>query len=107
MSTSASTSGEHPRITRQQWLALLAAHVGYLLDAMDVLLFVFAVNVVRDDFGLSAAQAGLVSSMTLWFSSLGGITFGMISDRIGRARTLVWSVVIYSVGSAAAALTWN
>jgi hypothetical protein len=37
-------------ITRQQWLTLFAAQAGYMLDAMDVLLFVFAVNVLRDQF---------------------------------------------------------
>jgi MFS family permease len=73
-------------ITSQQWLNLFAAQAGYMLDAMDVLLFVFAVNVLRDQFHMSAAQAGLVSSFTLAFSAVGGITFGILSDRIGRAK---------------------
>jgi MFS family permease len=94
-------------ITRQQWIALFAAQAGYMLDAMDVLLFVFAVNAIRDQFGFSAAQAGLVSSFTLAFSALGGIVFGILSDRIGRARSLIWSIVIYSVASAGTALSWN
>jgi MFS family permease len=74
-----------------------------MLDAMDVLLFVFAVNFIARDFGLSAAQSGLVSSATLAFSALGGIAFGVLSDRIGRARCLIWSIVIYSVASAGSA----
>ena len=94
-------------ITRQQWLTLFAAQAGYMLDAMDVLLFVFAVNVLRDRFHLSAAQAGLVSSFTLAFSAVGGITFGILSDRIGRAKSMLWSIVIYSVASAGTALSWN
>jgi MFS family permease len=94
-------------ITRQHWLTLFAAQAGYMLDAMDVLLFVFAVNTLRDQFGLSAAEAGLVSSFTLAFSAAGGIAFGILSDRIGRARTMVWSIVIYSVASAGTALSWN
>ncbi len=94
-------------ITSQQWLALFAAQAGYMLDAMDVLLFVFAVNVLRTEFHLSAQQAGLVSSSTLAFSAIGGIGFGIISDRIGRAKSLLWSIVIYSVASAGTALSWN
>jgi MFS family permease len=94
-------------ITRQQWLTLFAAQAGYMLDAMDVLLFVFAVNVLRDQFHLSATQAGLVSSFTLAFSAVGGIGFGILSDRIGRAKSLIWSIVIYSVASAGTALSWN
>jgi MFS family permease len=94
-------------ITRQQWIALFAAQAGYMLDAMDVLLFVFAVNSIRDQFGFSAAQAGLVSSLTLAFSAIGGIAFGILSDRIGRARSLFWSVIIYSIASAGTAMSWN
>jgi MFS family permease len=94
-------------ITRQQWLTLFAAQAGYMLDAMDVLLFVFAVNVLRDQFHLSATEAGLVSSFTLAFSAIGGIVFGILSDRIGRAKSLIWSIVIYSVASAGTALSWN
>jgi MFS family permease len=94
-------------ITRQQWIALFAAQAGYMLDAMDVLLFVITINVFRAEFGLSAAQAGLASSFTLAFSAAGGIVFGIISDRVGRARVLVWSILIFSVASAGTALSWN
>jgi len=94
-------------ITGQQWLALFASQAGYMLDAMDVLLFVFAVNVLRDQFHLSAQQAGLVSSCTLAFSAMGGIGFGILSDRLGRAKSLLWSIMIYSIASAGTALSWN
>lgn len=94
-------------INKQQWTALFAAQAGYMLDAMDVLLFVFAVNAIRGEFGFSAAQAGLASSFTLAFSALGGIVFGILSDRIGRARSLVLSILIYSVASAGTAMSWN
>jgi MFS family permease len=96
-----------PGITRQQWISLFAAQAGYMLDAMDVLLFVFAVKSIRDQFGFSAAQAGLVSSFTLAFSAVGGILFGILSDRIGRARSLFWTVIIYSLASAGTAMSWN
>ena len=78
-----------------------------MLDAMDVLLFVFAVNSIRSQFGFSAAQAGLASSFTLAFSAAGGIGFGILSDRIGRAKCLIWSIIIYSVASAGTAMSWN
>jgi MFS family permease len=94
-------------ITRQQWITLFAAQAGYMLDAMDVLLFVFTINVLRAEFHLSAAQAGLISSFTLAFSAAGGIVFGVLSDRIGRARALMWSVLIFSLASAGTALSWN
>jgi len=100
-------SGNRQPISRQQWTALFAAQAGYMLDAMDVLLFVFTVNVLRGEFHLSAAQAGIVSSFTLVFSAGGGIVFGVISDRIGRARALVLSILIFSLASAGTAFSWN
>ncbi|MES1261487.1 MAG: MFS transporter [Acidobacteriota bacterium] len=107
MESAAATRTSLRSITKQQWLTLFAAQAGYMLDAMDVLLFVFAVNVLRDQFHLSATQAGLVSSFTLAFSAVGGIGFGILSDRVGRAKSLIWSIAIYSVASAGTALSWN
>jgi MFS family permease len=94
-------------ITRRQWITLFSAQAGYMLDAMDVLLFVLTINVLRDAFHLSAAQAGLVSSFTLAFSAAGGIVFGILSDRIGRARSLILSILIFSFASAGTAASWN
>lgn len=82
---------------------LVAAHAGYLLDAMDVLLYVFALNTLRAEFGFSNATAGLIGSSTLLASAAGGILGGMLADRIGRARTLVYTILLYSVASAGTA----
>ena len=43
---------------------------GYMLDAMDVLLYVFAIQTLKTEFGMSNATAGLASSATLVFLSL-------------------------------------
>jgi len=87
----------------QRWLALWAATLGYMLDAMDVLLYVFAVQTLRDQFHWSASTAGLVSSATLVTSAAGGIVAGMVADRIGRTRTLAYAILLYSIGSAGSA----
>ncbi len=92
-------------ITRRQWHALFAAQSGYMLDATDVLLYVFALNTLRAEFGLSNAQAGLVSSITLITSAAGGVLFGILSDRVGRTRTLVYTILLYSFASAGTALS--
>ena len=72
---------------------------GYMLDAMDVLLYVFTIQTLRAEFGMTNAVAGLVSSATLVFSAAGGILAGIVSDRIGRKKTLIWTVLTYSVAS--------
>ena len=77
---------------------------GFVLDSYDVLLYVFVVQTLRSEFHWSAAMAGLVSSATLITSALGGIGAGFLSDRIGRRRTLVLTILIYSIGSGGSAL---
>jgi MFS family permease len=89
--------------SEQRWLALWAAMLGYMLDALDVLLYVFAVQTLRTQFHWSAATAGLVSSATLLMSSLGGILAGVLADRIGRSRTLIYAILVYSIGSGGSA----
>jgi MFS family permease len=92
-------------IDGQQWRALFAAQTGYMLDAMDVLLYVFAVNTLKAEFHLTNAQAGLVSSATLVCSAIGGIACGVLADRIGRTRTLVYTILLYSLASGGTALS--
>ncbi|MBI5084869.1 MAG: MFS transporter [Acidobacteria bacterium] len=86
-----------------RWLALWAAQLGFMLDAMDVLLYVFALTTLKHEFGWTNAQAGLVSSVTLIASAFGGIAAGIISDRIGRRRTLIYTILLYSFASAGTA----
>lgn len=87
-------------ITSAQWKSLLAAKLGWMLDAMDVMLYAFALTTIRDEFGLTAAGAGALASVTLVASAGGGILFGYLADRIGRARSLMFSILTYSAFTA-------
>jgi MFS family permease len=83
-------------ITRAQWKTLAAAQFGWMLDAMDVMLYAFALTAIRDEFRLTSAAAGAMASATLLASAFGGVLFGVLADRIGRARALVYSILTYS-----------
>jgi MFS family permease len=67
-----------------------------MLDAMDVMLYAFALTAIRDEFHLSSAAAGAMASATLLASAFGGVLFGVLADRIGRARALTLAILIYS-----------
>lgn len=105
----------HRTITKEQWKALFAAQFGWMLDAMDVMLYAFALAAIRKEFDLSSAEAGALASVTLVASAVGGIMFGVIADRIGRARALMYSILTYSLftaltatsGSVAALVLWR
>jgi MFS family permease len=91
------------QITRAQWHTLFAAQAGWMLDAMDVMLYAFALNTLRQQFGFTSDQAGLVASATLFAAAVGGVSFGVIADRLGRTRSLALTLLIYSLGSAGTA----
>jgi MFS family permease len=87
-------------IDRTQWRTLFAAQLGWMLDAMDVMLYSFALTAIRAEFHLSAAAAGALGAAPLVTSALGGMLFGWLSDRYGRSRALVWSILTFSAFTA-------
>jgi MFS family permease len=84
--------------------ALVAATLGWMLDAFDVTLFAMTLPAVRVSLGLSATAAGVLGSVTLVAGAAGGLVFGWIADRFGRTRALMLSVIVYSVFTAACGL---
>ncbi|MEW6737513.1 MAG: MFS transporter [Acidobacteriota bacterium] len=90
-------------ISSAQWNVLLAAQLGWMLDAMDVLLYNFALTTLQGVFNFQTDTAGLLASVTLLASAVGGIGFGVIADRIGRTRALIITILLYSLCSAGTA----
>ena len=87
--------------------ALLAASMGWLLDAFDVMLYALVLAALITDMGLDRGTAGLLGSATLAASAVGGIVFGVLADRIGRTRALSLSILLYSIFTAACGLASN
>lgn len=77
--------------------AVTASAIGYGLDGFDLLILSFALSGIIGTFGIGEAQAGALSTYTLWGAVLGGVLFGIASDRWGRVRVLTWSVVLFAV----------
>jgi MFS family permease len=88
--------GWYKDITNHQWRTFLAAFLGWALDAMDLLLFAFAVEEIAIIFNLSPPEVGTLFSVTLFASAFGGALFGIVSDYIGRVRALTYTILIYS-----------
>ncbi|MGB6874769.1 MAG: MFS transporter [Candidatus Acidiferrales bacterium] len=81
--------------------SLLAGGVGWMLDAFDVMLYSMVLADLIRNFGISKETGGLLGSLTLIASAIGGVLFGFVADRIGRTRSLSTSILIYSVATAA------
>ena len=84
--------------------ALVAASLGWMLDAMDVLLYSFVLDDIRREFALSDRTSGLLIALPLASSAVGGALFGWLADRIGRTRALTASIAVYSLATAACGL---
>jgi MFS family permease len=90
-------------VTREQWRVLLAAKFGWMLDAMDFMLYTMAVGQLRMYFGFGDDMAGLLGTVTLVMSGVGGAIFGYVADRFGRTRALMGTILIFSFSSLGAA----
>ena len=91
----------YKEITPYQWRALFAATLGWVLDSMDVYLFIIAMPLLLHHFGMTRGMGGFLGSLTLIASAIGGIAFGWIADRFGRTKSMMASILIYSVFTAA------
>ena len=101
-----------------QWLVLLAAWLGWGFDIFDGLLFSFVApncipTLLGIPLGTGEARAatlhwnGILNSLLLIGWAAGGIVFGKVADRLGRTRTLLFTMLLYSLGTAACAFAPN
>jgi len=97
-------------VPRESWKALFAGQVGWMLDAMDFMLFTFALRAIQNEFALASGTMGLLFTVALVAGAVGGIFFGRLADAIGRVRALMWSMIIYAgatAGLATSSTIWH
>src|SRR5277367_4869504 len=91
--------------TPGQRRTLLAASMGWALDAFDAMLYSLVLALLMRDLGISKTLAGSLGTLTLLASGIGGVLFGFLADRIGRKHALMASILTYSVCSFASGLS--
>jgi MFS family permease len=79
------------------WKALAGSALGYAMDGFDLLILGFMLRTIAADLHLSQAQSASLVTATLIGAVIGGIGFGMLSDRLGRVRVLTWTIVVFAV----------
>src|SRR3954467_7703856 len=92
-------------VTSAQRRSLVAGGLGWMLDAMDVMLYSLVLAHLMRDLGMGKAEGGFLNSLTLLASAAGGLGFGFLADRVGRTRALMASILVYSVASGACGLS--
>lgn len=87
--------------TKNQKLTLWSTVAGFGLEHMDALFISFALTSIISSFHVSNFAGGMIASVSSWGTLIGGILFGMLADRIGRAKVFTWTlfVVAFSTGA--------
>jgi len=90
-------------VTRYQWLVLVIASLGWIFDVFEGQIFVATKNDAMPELLGAAANPGTVAyyntvalAAFLAGGALGGVAFGVLSDRIGRTRTMMLTILMYS-----------
>lgn len=123
----------HKQMNRYHWFVLVIAALGWMFDCLDQQLFnlarVPAMNelIQREDVpsimnsakSLTEAEkdkllgdyrkeyGGHATAIFLIGWATGGLIFGMLGDRIGRAKTMMWTILLYSFCTGLSAFSQN
>jgi MFS family permease len=96
-----------PKLTSVEKKTLLASWAGFSLDSYSTIIYSLVITSVMAAFHLSPSSAGLIGTVTLVASALGGVFFGIISDYWGKKNVMVLSILLFAVFSAMSAIAQN
>ena len=90
--------------TKDQWIAWIAAWLGWTLDAFDFTIFLLIMVPISQTFHVPLIEVTAVFTITLWLRLVGAVGSGWLADRIGRKTPLMISILWYSVCNLGAGL---
>jgi MFS transporter, SHS family, lactate transporter len=90
-------SGSAARPSGQQVHVVLAAYLGWTLDAFDFFIMAFVLRDVAASFGAPIGSVAFAITLTLACRAIGAYVFGRLADRYGRRPTLMVNVLCYSL----------
>jgi SHS family lactate transporter-like MFS transporter len=82
--------------SKSQRNVVIAAYLGWTLDAFDFFLMVFMFKDISTDMHSSMQVVSTAVLLTLGMRPVGAFLFGRLADRFGRKPTLVWNILAYS-----------
>ncbi len=111
--TAVVTSPWYRSLSREQWRVLIASNLGWLFDGFEFFaLFVtvgFALHQLLEPAQYAAIPryAGYILATTVFGWATGGVIGGVISDYVGRKRTMILAILAYSLTTGLSALAWD
>ena len=90
---------------RFHWMVVVGLGVSWILDGLEIQLVSTAG--FQKSLGMSSFEVGLAGTVYLIGQVVGALTFGRLTDRLGRKRLFIITLAIYLVGSGVAGLAWT
>ncbi|HTK00329.1 MAG TPA: MFS transporter [Bordetella sp.] len=100
----ATTGPWYREVSRDAWRVLTLSGLGWLFEVYEIFILSLTIPAFVVYFDLTKAEAGLIGSLSALGQIVGGIAFGWVADRYGRVKTLIVTILIYSIFSGATAL---
>lgn len=102
----------YKELNRYHWFVLAVSALGWLFDTMDQQLFNLARNPAITELLGSGATKTEIDKYGAWATSIfilgwatGGLFFGILGDRIGRAKVMMMTILVYSAFTGLSALS--
>ncbi|AZD86983.1 putative MFS-type transporter [Pseudomonas chlororaphis subsp. aureofaciens] len=84
-------------LNKKEKSTFISAFGGWALDALDFMIFTFVIATLMGLWHIDKGQAGMLSTVTLLFSAVGGWGAGILADRYGRVRILQITILWFSL----------
>ncbi len=91
--------------TRFHWSVVVGLGIAWILDGLEVQMV--AATGYQKVLGLDSAQVGLVGTVYLLGQVFGALFFGRLSDKLGRRRLFIVTLLVYLIGSGIAGLSFS
>jgi len=91
-------------LCRPHYHLLMMGGLGYTFDGMDAAIVAFLLPSARAEWGLSSGQLGIIGSATPFGYLFGAVLAGVLGDRIGRKKVMIYALLFYAAFSVVAAV---
>ena len=91
--------------SRFHWMVIVGLGVSWILDGLEIQLVSNAG--FQDSLGMSSTEVGFAGTIYLIGQVVGALTFGRLTDTLGRKKLFIITLAIYLVGSGVAGLAWT
>jgi MFS family permease len=90
---------QYEKPAKLHYKILLMSWAGWIFDFYDLILFTFLLIPIGQELNFSNVMLSYILGASLAATAIGGVLFGILSDRFGRKSVLQWTILTYSIGT--------